>query len=181
MKKLMLSVMGAAALALAGCGASQPSESEWSPSPDFAADVVGPRFELRLKGENNPGYGSALVQVRRLSVTTPEGQPLPVRLKSRQPLELTLAEQSHLVGLFVVPEGVSVERVRVEVEFDDFGGWEKGEGGGVIDTRVAPLRFESPLAYLTRRGRAVVHLNLDTSLRPAGEARLLLPALDVRY
>jgi hypothetical protein len=179
MKKLMLSVLGAVALGLGGCsGASQTQETP-GPRPDFPAEAQGQRFELRLKGVNNPGYASALVQVRRISVTTMEGEPLPVRLKSRFPMELTQTEQAHLVGLFLVPEGV--ERVKVEVAFDDFGGYEADSGGGVIDTRVAPLRFEAPLAYLAERGHAVVHLDLAQSLQAQGEAKLLLPSLDVRY
>ena len=178
MKKLMLSVLGAVALSLTGCGEGQTREAA-APRPDFPEELQGQRIELRLKGVNNPGYGSALVQVRRLSVTTPQGQALPTRLKSRQTLELTNPEHSHLVGRFVVPEGV--ERVNVEVEFDDFGGYEADSGGGVIDTRVAPLRFEAPVAYLSERGRAVVHLDLGLSLRAQGESRLLLPSLDVRY
>jgi hypothetical protein len=74
-----------------------------------------------------------------------------------------------------------VEKVRVEVELDDFGGYEGTSGGGVIDTRVAPLRFEAPVTYLAERGHAVVHLDLGQSLQAQGEAKLLLPSLDVRY
>ncbi|MFY0563064.1 hypothetical protein ACN28E_04420 [Archangium lansingense] len=180
MKKLMLSVLGAVALGLGGCdGASSRTQEPTGPLPDFPAEAQGQRFELRLKGVNNPGYASALVQVRRISVTTMEGEALPVRLKSRFPMELTQTEQAHLVGLFLVPEGV--ERVKVEVSFDDFGGYEAASGGGVIDTRVAPLRFEAPLEYLAERSRAVVHLDLGQSLKTQGEAKLLLPSLDVRY
>src|SRR5690242_10030348 len=168
MKKLMLSVLGAVVLGLAGCGGESRTR-----------EARGQRFELRLKGVNHPGYTSALVQVRRISVTTVEGEALPVRLKSRQAMELTQSEHSHLVGLFLVPE--SVDRVRVEVEFDDFGGYEEGSGGGVIDTRVAPLRFEAPVTYLAERGHAVVHLDLEQSLQAQGESKLLLPSLDVRY
>jgi hypothetical protein len=179
MKKLMLSVVGAAALMLGGCEGESRMREVPGPRPDFPEEVQGQRFELRLKGVNNPGYTSALVQVRRLSVTTVDGQTLPVRLKSRFPMDLTQTEQAHLLGLFVVPEGV--DRVQVEVELDDFGGYEEASGGGVIDTRVAPLRFEAPLAYLAERGHAVVHLDLGQSLRAQGEGRLLLPSLDVRY
>lgn len=179
MKKLMLSVLGAVALGMAGCEGAPRTQEETGPRPDFPAEAQGQRFELRLKGVNNPGYASALVQVRRLSVTTVEGEPLPVRLKSRFPMELAQEEQAHLVGLFLVPEGV--ERVKVEVTFDDFGGYENASGGGVIDTRVAPLRFEAPLTYLAERGHAVMHLDLGLSLQPQGEAKLLLPSLDVRY
>ncbi|WPB76592.1 hypothetical protein KYC5002_47345 [Archangium violaceum] len=178
MKKRMLSVLGAVALGLGGCGGASRTETT-GPGQDFPADAQGQRFELRLKGVNNPGYDSALVQVRRISVTTVEGEALPVRLKSRFPMELTQAEQAHLVGFFLVPEGVA--RVKVEVMFDDFGGYEEGAGGGVIDTRVAPLRFEAPLTYLSERGRAVMHLDLKQSLQMQGEAKLLLPSLDVRY
>jgi hypothetical protein len=179
MKKRMLSVLGAAVLGLAGCGGESRTREARGPRPDFPEDAQGQRYELRLKGVNNPGYTSALVQVRRLSVTTVEGEALPVRLKSRFPMELTQSEQAHLMGLFLVPEGV--ERVKVEVEFDDFGGYEEGAGGGVLDTRVAPLRFEAPVAYLAERGRAVVHLDLGQSLQGQGESKLLLPSLDVRY
>ena len=178
MKKLMLSVLGAAALALGGCGTS-PSQETSQTRPDFPESVQGPRYELRLKGVNNPGYGSALVQVRGVSVTTPEGQPVPVRLKARQAMDLTQEDQAWLVGVFVVPPGV--ERVNVQVMFDDFGGYEDGSGAGVIDTRVAPLRFQALTEDLERRGRAVVQLALGPSLRAQGEERLLLPALDVRY
>ncbi|QRN96763.1 hypothetical protein JRI60_48610 [Archangium violaceum] len=179
MKKLMLSAMGAVALVLASCGEAGRTQEAPGPRPDFPEELQGQRFELRLKGVNNPGYASALVQVRRISVTTMEGYSLPTRLKSRQSMDLTNPEQAYLIGRFVVPEGV--DRVKVEVEFDDFGGYEDAASGGVIDTRVAPLRFESPVAYLAERGHAVVHLDLGQSLRAQGEARLLLPSLDVRY
>jgi hypothetical protein len=179
MKKLMLSVLGAAALVMGGCGGESRMREVPGPRPDFPEEVQGQRFELRLKGVNNPGYASALVQVRRVSVTTVDGQSLPVRLKSRFAMDLSQTEQAYLLGLFVVPEGV--DRVKVEVEFDDFGGYEGASGDGVIDTRVAPLRFESPVAYLAQRGHAVVHLDLGQSLQTQGEGRLLLPSLDVRY
>lgn len=178
MKKQMLSALGAAVLALAGCDGGQV-RGVTEPGSEAPAEVQGPQYELRLKGVNNPGYASALVQVRRVSITTPEGQALPVQLKARFPMDLTQTEQAYLLGTFPVPEGV--DRVAVEVEFDDFGGYEQGSGGGVIDTRVAPLRFESPLAYLSQRGHAVVHLDLSQSLRAQGESRLMLPSLDVRY
>jgi hypothetical protein len=178
MKKLMLSALGAAALCLAGCGDVRTREAT-EPRPDFPEELQGQRFALRLKGVNNPGYTSALVQVRRITVTTVDGQALPSRLKTRQALELTNPEHSHLVGRFVVPDGVA--KVRVEVELDDFGGYEGASGGGVIDTRVAPLRFEAPVTYLAERGHAVVHLDLGQSLQAQGEAKLLLPSLDVRY
>jgi hypothetical protein len=178
MKKLMLSAMGAVALVLASCGEGSRTEAS-GPRPDFPEELQGERFELRLKGVNNPGYASALVQVRRISVTTAEGDSLPTRLKSRQSMDLTNPEQAYLIGRFVVPEGV--DRVKVEVEFDDFGGYEDASSGGVIDTRVAPLRFESPVEYLAERGHAVVHLDLGQSLHAQGESRLLLPSLDVRY
>ena len=178
MKKLMLSVLGAAALALGGCGTS-PSQDPSGASADFPADVQGPRYELRLKGVNNPGYTSALMQVRGFSVTTVDGQPLPVRLKSRQAMDLTQADQAWLVGLFVLPPGV--DRAKVEVVFDDFGGYESASGAGVIDTRVAPLRFEALADDLAQRGHAVVQLDLGQSLAGQGEERLLLPSLDVRY
>ena len=173
MKKLMLSVLGA--LALAGCG----QVPEAGPRPDFPEDLRGQRINLRLKGVNNPGYTSALVHVRRVSVLSSDGQALPSRLKAREAVDLTAPEHSHLIGRFVVPEGV--ERVTVEVEFDDFGGYEAASGGGVIDTRVAPLRFEAPVSYLSERGHAVVHLDLGQSLQAQGESRLFLPSLDVRY
>jgi hypothetical protein len=175
MKKLMLSMLGVAVLALAGCGEGRAREA----SGDFPEELQGQRFDLRLKGVNNPGYTSALVHVRRVSVLTPDGQSLPSRLKARQAMDLTTPEHAHLIGRFVVPEGV--ERVTVEVELDDFGGYEADSGGGVIDTRVAPLRFEAPVAYLSQRSHAVVHLDLGLSLHAQGESRLLLPSLDVRY
>ncbi|WNG43235.1 hypothetical protein F0U60_03330 [Archangium minus] len=179
MKKLMLSVMGAAVLVLAGCGGDSRTRDVSEPSPEQPAEAQGKQYALRLKGVNNPGYASALVQVRRVSVTTVNGQALPVSLKSRFPMDLTHPEQAYLLGFFQVPEGL--DRVQVEVEFDDFGGYEEAAGGGVIDTRVAPLRFEAPVTYLSEHGHVVVHLDLGQSLHELDEARLLLPSLDVRY
>jgi hypothetical protein len=175
MKKLMLSVLGAAvALSLTACGAATSEEPTPSTQP---TPLLG--TELRLRGENLGRYGAALVHVRRISITTPEGQPVPVQLSARHALDLASAGHSHLLGRFAVPEGV--ERVWVEVELDDFGGFEDAQGGGVIDTRVAPLRFEAPVEYLSQRGRVVVHLNVERSLVEAGEDRLLLPSMDVRF
>jgi len=172
MKKLMLSVLGAVALSLTACGTNTGDVVPQQPTPELG-------MELRLRGENLGDYGTALVHVRRISITTPEGLPVPAQLSARHALDLGLANHSHLLGRFSVPEGV--DRVWVEVEFDDFGGFEDAEGGGTIDTRVAPLRFEAPVEYLTTRQRAVVHLNVARSLAGKGEERLLLPSMDVRF
>jgi hypothetical protein len=171
MKKLMLSVLGAVALSLTACGANTGDVSQ-QPTPELG-------MELRLRGENLGDYGTALVQVRRISITTPEGLPVPTQLSARHAVDLGLASHSHLLGRFEVPPGV--QSVWVEVEFDDFGGFEDARGGGVIDTRVAPLRFEAPVEYLSERNRVVVHLNVARSLAGAGEDRLLLPSMDVRF
>jgi hypothetical protein len=171
MKKLMLSVLGAVALSLTACGANTADVPQ-QPAPELG-------MELRIRGENLGDYGAALVNVRRISITTPEGLPVPVQLTARHALDLALANHSHLLGRFEVPAGV--ERLWVEVEFDDFGGFEDAEGGGVIDARVAPLRFEAPVEYLNERQRAVVHLNVARSLTGEGEDRLLLPSMDVRF
>lgn len=173
MNTRILYALGAAFVAIGGCGDGR------LPEPESFEELPGLHAELRLMGVNNPDYSAVLVQVRRLTVTTPEGAALPVRLEARRAVELTTPGHAHLVGRFVVPEGV--ERVAVEVEFDDFGGWEQGGSGGVLDMRVAPLRFEAPVDYLTRRGRAVVHLDLEQSLVALGEGKLLQPALDVRH
>ncbi len=173
MNTRILYALGAAFVVIGGCGDGRLQESE-----PFEA-LPGLHAEVRLLGVNNPGYSAVLVQVRRLTVTTQEGEELPVRLEARRALELTTPGHAHQVGRFVVPEGV--ERVAVEVEFDDFGGWERDGSGGVLDMRVAPLRFEEPVEYLTQRGRAVVHLNLEQSLRALNEVRLLQPSLDVRH
>lgn len=94
-------------------------------------------------------------------------------------MELTPPEQMQSVGLFLAPERVA--RVKVAVEFGDFSGYEAAPGGGVIDSRVAPLRSEAPLAYLAEHDREVVHPDQCLSLQMQGEAKLLLPSLDVRY
>jgi ABC-type Fe3+-hydroxamate transport system substrate-binding protein len=172
MKKLMLSVLGAVALSLTACGTATPEESSSQPTPALGT-------ELRLRGENLGDYGAALVQVRRISITTPEGLPVPVQLTARHAVDLALSSHSHLLGRFEVPQGV--QSLWVEVEFDDFGGYEDAQGGGVIDTRVAPLRFEAPVEYVSERDRVVVHLNVARSLAGTGEERLLLPSMDVRF
>jgi hypothetical protein len=185
MKKLMLSALGTAALALSACGDSGRLQSihEDAPplvTPEPTQDTLpGRSFELRLRGDNTAEYGAALLPVRALRVTTPDGVALPVRLQART-VDLTAANHAHLVGRFFVPEGV--ERVRVSLAFDDFGGWEGAAGAGAIDSRVAPLVFEAPVDALALRGRAVVHLDVGRSLKPAAEgARALRPNMMVNY
>jgi hypothetical protein len=102
-----------------------------------------------------------------------------VRLAART-VDLTARDHAHLVGHFVVPEGV--DRVQVTLAFDEFGGWEQGGSAGALDTRVAPLRFEAPVDSLSQRGRAVVLVDVAQSLQPVGQTELLLlPDLQVNY
>lgn len=185
MKKLMLSALGTAALALAACGDGGHLQS--MPRPEAPAsnatpdEVAGHTYELRLRGENTTGLTAALMPVRGLRVTTPDGTVLPVRVKART-VDLTEPNQAHLVGQFFVPEGV--ERVKVQLALDDFGGWEGAGGGGAIDARGGTVSFEAPVDFLSQRGRAVVLLDMGRSLRPASDAegsRKLVPQLSVNY
>lgn len=132
MKKLMLSALGTAALALSACG--DAGEAQTKPVNDAPTTTVvtpdtvpGRSFELRLRGDNTADYGAALMPIRSLRVTTPDGVMLPVRLQART-VDVTAANHAHLVGQFFVPEGV--ERVSVALAFDDFGGWEGAGSGG---------------------------------------------------
>jgi hypothetical protein len=182
MKKPMLSALAAAALALSACGDSgrtpPASEPPLTTTRTEDAAPVGQNFELRLRGENAQGYDAVLVPIRSLAVTTAQGEPLPVRLAART-VDLTRKDHAHLVGHFFVPEGVGA--VKVTLNFDDAGGWEQRGQGGALDTRVPPVRFEAPVDSLSLHGRAVVLLDVDKSLQPVGEQRLLLPSLRVNY
>ncbi len=183
MKKLMLSAL-AATLALSACGDAGHAASAREPeltttlTPDEVP--VGKSFELRLRGTNAQEYRSVLVPVRALQVTTLSGEPLSVRLAART-VELTDAEHAYLVGNFFVPQGVT--SVRVQLAFDDYGGWEKGGEGGALNTQVAPVSFEAPVDSLSQRGRAVVQLDVGKSLQVDGaqDERVLLPTLKVSY
>jgi hypothetical protein len=181
MKKLMLSALATAALALSACGDAvppameEPSQPITRPSPDT---VPGQRFELRLRGENAAGYDTVLVPIRSVEVTA-GGQPLPVSLVAGT-VNLAAKDHAHLLGTFFVPQGV--DQVQVALTLDSFGGWEQGSRAGSLDTRGAPLRFEAPVDSLTQRGRAVVVLDVEQSLLSAGKAeRLLLPNLTVKF
>jgi hypothetical protein len=183
MKKLMLSALSAAVLALSACGGSERSGPAPGPrlttTPTQDESPVGRSFELRLLGVNAGGYDTVLVPIRSLEVTTPEGKPLQVRLVART-VDVSAKDHAHLLGHFFVPEGVSA--VRVKLSFDEFGGWERGGKAGSLDTRVAPLSFEAPVDSLVLRGRAVVQLDVGESLQvTAEEERLLLPTLKVNY
>lgn len=181
MKKLMLSALGAAALALSACGGSEPLSPVTESGPKtIPAEGMEPgqRFELRLRGMNAEGYHSVLVPIRSFTVTAGDRR-LPVQLVART-VDLSSKDHAYLVGHFFVPQGV--DRVQVSLALDDFGGWERGGQGGSLDLRGAPLRFEAPVDSLTQRGRAVVQLDVGRSLLPrAHEERLLLPTLKVNY
>lgn len=185
MKKLMLSVLSVAAIALSACGDSGGSTPARMPAPDLTTTrtpdeaPVGRSFELRLRGTNTESYGAVLVPIRSLEVSTPTGEPLPVRLIART-VDLTAKDHAYLVGNFFVPEGASA--VKVKLTFDDAGGWEQGGSAGALDTRVAPVSFEAPVDSLSERGRAVLLLDVGRSLQPTSqEERLLLPTLKVNY
>jgi hypothetical protein len=182
MKKLTLSALGAAALALSACGdserSSSPSGPELTTTRTADAAPVGHTFELRLRGVNAQGYDSVLVPIQSLQVSA-AGQALPVRLMART-VDMTAPEHAYLVGTFFVPEGI--ERVEVALTLDEYGGWEQGGRAGALDTRMAPLRFEAPVDALSLRGRAVLALDVGRSLQPVDRAeRLLLPRLEVNY
>ncbi len=181
MKKLMLSALGTAALALSACGDSGRLQSVYDTEEVVPHVVPGRHFELRLRGDNAGAYGAALVPIREVRVATPEGGALPVQLEART-LDLSTPEHAHLVGRFFVPDGV--EQVRVTLVMDDFGGWEGSAGAGAIDARSAPLSFVAPVDYLAQRGRAVVHLDVGRSLLAVDgdtSRRLLMPSLSVNY
>jgi hypothetical protein len=188
MKKLMLSALGTAALALCACGDSgrlQSVSDPDSPPPPRLSEtnegVPGRHFELRLRGDNAGAYGATLVPLREVRVTTLGGARLPSWPRART-VDLSAANHAHLVGHFFVPDEVG--RVRVTLVFDDFGGWEGAAGAGAIDARVAPLTFTAPVDSLAERGRAVVHLDVGRSLLEVeGDEgrRLLVPRLSVNY
>jgi hypothetical protein len=181
MKTLMLSALATVALTLSACGDAAPpvQEEPFKPITRRTPDTLpGARFELRLRGENAAGYDTVLVPIRSVEVTA-AGTQLPVSLVAGT-VDLTAKDHAHLLGTFFVPEGV--EQVQVALTFDSFGGWEQGSRAGSLDTRVAPLRFEAPVASLAQRGRAVVVLDVEGSLLSTGKAeRLLLPNLTVNY
>jgi hypothetical protein len=170
MKKLTLSALSAAVLALCACadsgGAAPVPTPEFTTTRTSDAAPVGRSFELRLQGSNAESYGAVLVPIRSLEVSTPAGEPLPVCPMART-VDLTAEGHAYLVGYFFVPEEVSA--VKVKLTFDDAGAWEQGGSAGTLDTRVAPVSFEAPVDSLVEHGRAVLLLDVGRSLQPTSQ------------
>jgi hypothetical protein len=185
MKKLLLSVLSVALLALSACGGSaEPAEGSTEPelttrrTPD--ATPEGRTFELRLQGTNATGYDSVRVPIRSLEVTAADGEALSVR-QVAPTVDLTVVDQAYLVGEFFVPQ--DLDSVRVKLILDEVGSWRQGTQAGALDTQAAPMSFEAPMDALAEHGRAVVLLDIGQSLQPSSipEQRLLLPHLQVNY
>ena len=138
------------------------------------------RAEVRMRGLSaGGGLDAVLVAVKDFVVTTPDGKPLPTHPGQRN-VDLARAGQAWLLGTVDLP--ADLERVRVAVKLDDYGGWQGAGGAGALAARNTTLRFDAPLAWLAEHRMATVALDLDASLVDDGpERRTLVPRLRIEY
>lgn len=147
--------------------------------PGHPTGVSGLPVQVRMLGVNAGSYSLALLPISDITVTA-AGHALPVTLVREAHVDLANTAHAPLLGSFVVPEGV--EQVHVQVHFDDAGSFRNADGAGALDTRVAPLQFDAPVAFLARNGHAIIHLDLERSfLTSLHGDRRLAPRLEVNY
>lgn len=197
MKRLMAALV---VLTMVGCGGTDTTRSLEGPSappgeevavpgtpvthepeppgaPEAGVTQQGLPATLRLQGIDPGAYTALLGQVRSIEIHA-DGVEREVRLE-RSRVDLARAGHAWKLATFTIPEGA--REVSVSLRFDDFGGYESAEGAGMVDLRVAPLRFTAPAEWFVEHGHAVVHLEVARSLLPRGEGRLLLPSFQVHY
>ena len=196
MKKLIVGVL---AVTMFGCGVDSlrkvddgatpggPSTEArpGSPTPGTPpggngnGTVEGTRTALRIKGVDIGNYSALLAQVRDARVLV-DGRRIDVEVDGDF---VDLARDGHAwtVGTFALPAGA--KQVEVELEFDDYGGFQTDSAAGMVNLRVPNVRFVAPAAYFAEHSHAVLHLNLNRSLQAldrAGELQLL-PDFQVHY
>lgn len=186
MKKLLVGVM---ALTMFGCGVDSlrrvggqdaaPPEAtpDVTRSPPKGRDAAGVTTTLRLQGTDIGAYRAVLAQVRDARVLV-DGRPVDVELAG---LVMNLARSEHAwpIGTFALPK--DAQRVEIQIWFDDEGGYETDVSAGVLDLRIPPLRFDAPASSFAEHSHAVVHLNLNRSLKAQKRDLLLLPDFQVHY
>ena len=170
MKKLMLSVLGAAAARRWGVrwGESRTREVP-GPARTSPQEVQGQRFSAAAQGGGQPGLrvGAGAGAAHSPSPRW-RARRCPCASSRASRSNLTQTQQAHLLGLFVVPEGV--DRVKVEVSSTTSAATRRPRAGGHRHAGgAAALRIAGGVPRRAR-ARAVVHLDLETSLRARARA-----------
>ncbi len=149
--------------------------------PQVMTRPAGKGFDatLRLRGDNPNGISGLLLGVKDVRVFAGQ-QELPVSIPKDAVVDLANSGHAWGLGRFTVPPGI--DAVRIELQVDDYGGFETAGRAGMVNARTAPISFVATLEDLALHGHAVVHMNVDQSLFDTGNGeRLLLPKVTVRY
>jgi hypothetical protein len=155
--------------------------SKKTPPPLAQARPLGKGVQavLRMRGENLGGVSGLYLGVKDVRVFAGQ-QELPVSVARDAVMNLANSGHAWRLGQFAVPPGV--RSVRVEVQVDDYGGFETAGAAGTVNARTAPIVFEATTEDLALHGHAVMHVNVDRSLFDLGNGeRLLLPKVTVRH
>jgi hypothetical protein len=173
--KTMMTI--AAAALLAACGSTEAPQARKAPGlqPD------GSIHALVLAQGDSPGkYANVLLGVSRLEVSV-DGRPVAVaRASGTGVLDLARPGTSE-VGVLDIPAGA--RDVELTVAFDRHGGFEfDGSPGGELQASTQVLTYSVPASYLSDRGHAVLHFDLERSLVIEGAGRVrFVPQLEVRF
>ncbi|MGA9524781.1 MAG: hypothetical protein WBV82_25205 [Myxococcaceae bacterium] len=160
---------------------SKPTLKPDRPRPQVQSRPAGKGLDavLRIRGDNPNGISGLFLGVKNVRVFAGQ-QELPVSNPHDPVIDLANDANAWGLGQFNVPPGV--QSVRVELQVDDYGGFETAGKAGTVNARTAPITFEAALDDLALHGHAVVHMNVDQSLFDTGNGeRLLLPKVTVRY
>ena len=136
----------------------------------------GPRFSLRLAGEDAGDFLSARMQIESVQVTGGGA----VLANAVQTPEVDLADvgRAHLLATFQAPAGV--EDVDFLVVFSG-GTLSTSKGSFSVDGRCQTLRLAGKVSRIGEHRHAVIHLDLARSFLQGGAGVMLIPHFQLVY
>ena len=171
--------------AVVGCGGKVASGDDQAEAmhdatgvtstPDWVHDRTA---ELRLLGVDSASYARAALYLAEVEVKA-SGKVLETK-NSQAFVDLATASQAWLLGRVQVPDGEKELELRVRFKAQG-GDFLRGTQHGAIDGGCAEIRIVVPVKGLEARGHAVLHVDVEESLRRNGEMRVFLPQLKLVF